>query len=146
MREAVKILTRLSKQFGEKCYVTHKRFTKRGFTIHHLWYLTNGDVEHGNYPSTPKGRDKYYTDLEPLVGKRLTVAEKREFIEKLETARKEINDLIDEQITHPTRFILVTNGVHTRLDHYKRGLTRLRRENQYRLIIAMLITRKRNGK
>lgn len=111
MEKAVDILARLAELYGNRCFVTHRRFTKKGFTIHHLWYI-EGDVERKNYPNTPKGRDEYYRDLEPLV------------------------------IREPWRFVLITNGIHTRIDHHRRGLSRMRRENQYRLILLLLMTRK----
>jgi len=112
VRGAVEILTELASIYDNRCFITHRRFRKTGFTLHHLWYI-EGDVRRDSYAKTPAGRDEYYRDLEPLVR------------------------------AQPYRFILITNGMHTRLDHYKRGLTRLRRENQYRLILAMLMTRKR---
>jgi len=145
LREAVKILTRLSKLFEERCHVTHKRFTKRGFTLHHLWYRDD-DVEYKDFPQTPNGRDQYYAALEPNIRGGITESERKAYVERLEQAREEINRIIDEEIRTPKRFVLITNGMHTKLDHYKRGLTRMRRENLYRLFIVAIMTRKRNGK
>lgn len=70
------------------------------------------DVKRTQFPKTPKGRDEYYEKLEPLV----------------------YND--------PSRFVLVTNGIHTRLDHKIRGLTRLRKETLIKLFIVAYMSEK----
>ena len=113
MRGAVEILTSLAEIYDNRCFVTHRRFKPRGFTIHHLWYYDD-DVRRDQFPSTPKGRDEYYTALEPLVR------------------------------AEPWRFVLITNGIHTRVDHPRRGLSRMRRENQYRLFLLTIMTRKKH--
>ena len=103
-------------------YLARKYFNNRCFVTHnpfkptgfvlHHLWYINNDVIRKNYPKGESGRTQYLNDLKPLI----------------------------EQT--PFRFILITNGIHTRLDHHKRGLTRLKRENQYRLILALLMTRK----
>ena len=70
------------------------------------------DVRRENYPKGEKGRFEYLKDLMPMV----------------------------EQM--PFRFMLIKNGVHTRIDHPRRGLSRLKRDNFIRLVVAVLMTRK----
>ena len=78
----------------------------------HHLWYIKEDVIRNNYPDGKKGRDLYMIDLEPLVR------------------------------SQPFRFVLIKNGIHTRLDHYKRGLTRMKRENFMRLVVLVLMTRK----
>lgn len=97
--------------FDNRCFVTHEKFKRRGFVIHHLWYIED-DVRRENYPKGEKGRDEYLRDLKPLV----------------------------EHM--PFRFMLLKNGVHTRLDHPRNGLSRMKRENVMRLFLAVIMTKK----
>ena len=97
--------------FDNRCFVTHEKFKKRGFVIHHLYYIDN-DVIRGNYPKGEKGRQEYMKDLKPMVER------------------------------EPFRFMLIKNGIHTRMDHVRNGLTRMKRENFIRLCVAVLLTKK----
>jgi len=101
--------------FENRCFVTHQKFKKRGFVIHHLRYIDD-DVKREDYPKGEKGRLIYLTDLKLMVE------------------------------AMPFRFMLLTNGIHTRLDHVRRGLTRMKRENFMRLSLAVLMTEKHNNK
>jgi hypothetical protein len=101
--------------FDNQCFVTHQKFKKRGFVIHHLKYINN-DVVRGNYPKGEKGRTAYLKALRPMVE------------------------------NMPFRFIMVTNGIHTRMDHIRRGLTRMKRDNFMRLVVAVLMTEKHRRK
>ena len=102
--------------FDNRCFVTHEKFKKRGFVLHHLWYLDEGDVTRGLFPKGEKGRQAYIKALKPKV----------------------------EQM--PFRFLLIKNGVHTRMDHVRNGLTRMNRENFIRLCMAVLMTKKHKAK
>lgn len=97
--------------FDNRCFVTREKFKKRGFVIHHLWYLED-DVRRENYPNGEKGRLEYLTDLRPMV----------------------------EHM--PSRFMLLKNGVHTRIDHPRNGLSRMKKENRDRLFQAVMMTKK----
>lgn len=97
--------------FDNRCFVTREKFKKRGFVIHHLWYLEN-DVRRENYPNGEKGRLEYLTDLRSMV----------------------------EHM--PFRFMLLKNGVHTRIDHPRNGLSRMKKENRDRLFLAVMMTKK----
>jgi len=74
------------------------------------------DIVRGDYPKGEKGRLQYLTALRPMVE------------------------------AMPFRFMLLTNGIHTRLDHVRRGLTRMKRENFMRLSLAVLMTDKHKVK
>lgn len=74
------------------------------------------DVRRENYPKGEKGRLEYLIDLRPMV----------------------------EHM--PFRFMLLKNGIHTRMDHVRRGLTRMKRDNFLRLCLAILLTEKRINK
>jgi hypothetical protein len=78
----------------------------------HHLWYIQNDVKREKYPKGENGRNQYLNDLKPLVERQ------------------------------PYRFILIKNGIHTRLDHYKRGLTRMKRDNFNRLVVAVLLTRK----
>ena len=41
------------------------------------------------------------------------------------------------------RFVLIKNGIHTRLDHVRRGLTRMKKDNFLRLVRLVIMTEKR---
>jgi len=101
--------------FDNRCFVTHLKFKKKGFVIHHLKYLEH-DVVRGDYPKGEKGRLEYLIDLKPMVE------------------------------AMPFRFMLLTNGIHTRLDHVRRGLTRMKRDNFIRLALAVMMTEKHKVK
>ena len=79
----------------------------------HHLWYLQNDIERKNYPKGVKGRDQYIIDLEPFVR------------------------------NMPFRFVLIKNGIHTKLDHVRNGVSRLKKENQYRFITLMLMTRKR---
>ena len=110
--QATEIMSYLARvYFDNRCFVTHEKFRKRGFVIHHLYYLEN-DITRGNYPKGEKGRQEYIKALKPMVE------------------------------AQPFRFLLLKNGIHTRMDHIRNGLTRMKRDNFMRLCVAVLLTRK----
>jgi len=109
---ATDIMQELSLRFFDnQCFVTHDKFKRRGFVIHHLWYIEN-DVRRENYPKGEKGRYQYLKALRPMVEK------------------------------EPNRFMLLKNGIHTRIDHPRNGLSRMKSENFERLVLAVRSTKK----
>jgi len=98
--------------FQNRCFVSHEKFRKRGFVIHHLEYIDD-DVRREDYPKGEKGRLTYLTALRPMV----------------------------EHM--PWRFMLLKNANHIKIDHYKRGLARMKRDNFTRLCVAVLLTKKK---
>ena len=82
----------------------------------HHLYYINNDVIRSDYPAGEKGRFEYLTDLVPMIKK------------------------------NPDRLVLIKNGNHTRLDHVRRGLTRMKRENFLRLVLLVFMTKKEKFK
>lgn len=75
------------------------------------------DVLRSQFPKGIKGRDQYLNALKPLVE----------------------ND--------PSRFALIKNGIHTKLDHKRNGVTRLKMENRKRFCdLAMRTIHIKKGK
>ncbi len=79
----------------------------------------NNDVLRSQFPKGVKGRDEYLNALKPLVEK------------------------------DPSRFALIKNGIHTKLDHKRNGVTRLKMENRIRfckLALETIHIKKRKNK
>ena len=68
------------------------------------------DVLRSQFPKGIKGRDQYLNTLKPLVE------------------------------SDPSRFALIKNGIHTKLDHKRNGVTRLKMENRKRFCDLALRT------
>lgn len=68
------------------------------------------DVLRSQFPKGEKGRYEYLKALKPLVEK------------------------------DPSRFALIKNGIHTKLDHKRNGVTRLKMENRVRFCDLALRT------
>ena len=68
------------------------------------------DVLRSQFPKGVKGRDLYLNALKPLVE------------------------------SDPSRFALIKNGIHTKLDHKRNGVTRLKMENRKRFCDLALRT------
>ncbi len=107
------IIVELARKFQEGySFVFQKKVQKRGFVIHHLRYRKNKTVRRSDYPKGEKGRDEYHNDLKPWY------------------------------LKFPSDYIIITNGIHTRIDHRKRGLSRMKKDNFKRLVLAVLLTEK----
>lgn len=52
----------IGKIIGNTCFVCGCTKSKKGMTVHHLWYIFD-DVIYKNYPQTVDGKIKYYTEL-----------------------------------------------------------------------------------
>ena len=79
----------------------------------------NNDVLRSQFAKGEKGRTEYLNALKPLVER------------------------------DPTRFALIKNGIHTKLDHKRNGVTRLKMENRIRfceLALETIHIKKRKGK
>lgn len=68
------------------------------------------DVLSRQFPKTPKGKDEYLRALKPLV----------------------------EEC--PERFALIKNSIHTKLDHVRNGITRMKMEDRQRFCYLALRT------
>ena len=95
-----------------KSFVYKKKIQKRGFVIHHLRYRKGETVRRSEFPKGENGRDEYHRILKPFYDK------------------------------WPMDYIIITKGVHTRIDHMKRGLSRMKKDNFMRLVLAVLLTEK----
>jgi hypothetical protein len=82
----------------------------------HHLWYLDNDIRRENFPKGEKGRLQYLNKLVPMVE------------------------------AMPFRFALIKNGIHTRIDHPKRGLSRLKRENLYRLFLLTIMTKKERKK
>lgn len=112
--------------FNNQCEVTHMKFKRRGFVIHHIVELEQGEVLRRHYPDGEKGRLQYLKALRPLVEKDWV--------------------LCGGDIRH-MRYCLITNGIHTKLDHHIRGVTRLRMDNRERFCqLAMRTIHRKSAK
>jgi len=60
------IKIRCGKMLGGKCKICKSKISKKGYVVHHRWYITN-DVIYSNYPQNDSGRLQYYIDLEPMI-------------------------------------------------------------------------------
>ena len=54
------------KYFGGKCYLCGTQWSRKGMTVHHIWYIKN-DVTYDQFPKGTKGSIQYYTQLTPLI-------------------------------------------------------------------------------
>ena len=103
-------------------YLARTYFDNRCFVTHekfrdrgfviHHLKYIENDAIRGNYPNGEKGRQDYIKALRPMVE------------------------------AEPFRFMGLKNGVHTKMDHVRNGITRMKKENQMRLFIACLLTKK----
>ncbi len=113
MQSAGEIIVELAKKYQDgKSFIFRKTVLKKGFVIHHLRYRKGQTVRWSDYPKTKKGRDEYNRDLKPYYEK------------------------------WPMDYIIITNGMHTRIDHPKNGLSNLKTSNFMRLVLAVLLTKK----
>lgn len=112
--------------FDNRCAVTRVKFKRTGFAIHHIKELEKGEVLRRHYPDGENGRIEYLNALFPLV--------KRDYEDHINNKTKR-------------RYTLITNGIHTKLDHHIRGVTRLKMENRQRFCdIAMRTIHKKSAK
>lgn len=56
----------LKRMYGSKCHLCGTVSSKKGFTIHHIWYIQN-DVIYSQFPKNSSGSLDYYLKLAPLV-------------------------------------------------------------------------------
>lgn len=112
--------------FNNRCEVTHEKFKRRGFVIHHVVELEEGEVLRRHYPDGEGGRLQYLKALRPLV-------------------EEDYN--YSQQDGQPMRYTLIKNGIHTKLDHHIRGVTRLKMDNRERFCdLAMRTIHRKSAK
>lgn len=114
--EATKIMQQLALRFYDNKCFVTHEKFKTRGFVLHHLWYIENDVRRENYPKGEKGRQSYMKALKRMV----------------------------EQ--NPDRFILIKNGIHTRIDHPRNGLARMKRENFTRLVLAVQMTIKEKRK
>ncbi len=64
--ELSNLKTKLGQRFGGTCYFCGCQWSKKGMTIHHIYYLKK-DITYDQFPKGIKGSLEYYTKLTPLI-------------------------------------------------------------------------------
>ena len=114
--EATKIMQYLALAYFDNRCFVTHEKFKERGFVIHHLWYLENDVRRENYPKGDKGRQLYMTDLKVLVER------------------------------NPQRFILIKNGIHTRIDHPRNGLSRMKKENFTRLVLAVKMTIKEKRK
>ncbi len=110
---AGEIIVELARKWQDgKSFIYELKVKKRGFVIHHLRYRKGQTVTRKEFPDGEKGRDQYHRALKPFYNK------------------------------WPMDYIIINKNIHITIDHYKRGLSRMKRDNFGRLVLAVLLTEK----
>lgn len=126
--EATRLMSEMALRFfNNRCEVTHEKFKKRGFVIHHVIELDEGEVLRRNYPNGEKGRGEYLKALLPLVEWDYAMYKNSPY-------------------THKRRYALIKNGIHTKLDHVRNGVTRLELSKRQRFCELAMRTIHKKGK
>jgi hypothetical protein len=108
--EATKIMQELAIRFFDNKCFVTHEKFKSRGFVIHHLWYIDHDVRRENYPKGDKGRQSYMKELKGMVEK------------------------------NPDRFILIKNGIHTRIDHPRNGLSRMKKDNFTRLVIAVKMT------
>jgi hypothetical protein len=108
--EATKIMQELAMRFYDNQCFVTHDKFKPRGFVLHHLWYIENDVRRENYPKGEKGRQSYMKALKSMVEK------------------------------NPDRFILIKNGIHTRIDHPRNGLSRMKKENFTRLVLAVQMT------
>ena len=114
--EATKIMQYLALTFYENRCFVTLEKFKERGFVIHHLWYITNDVRRENYPKGEKGRQSYMKALKGMVEK------------------------------NPNRFILIKNGIHTRIDHPRNGLSRMKKDNFERLVLAVKMTIKEKRK
>ena len=129
--EATRLMSEMALRFfNNRCEVTHEKFKKRGFVIHHVIELDEGEVLRRHYPNGEKGRAAYLKALYPLV------EEDEDLYFKMDGSNRD----------YKRRYALIKNGIHTKLDHVRNGVTRLEMEKRQRFCDLAMRTIHKKGK
>lgn len=110
MNQSVEIMRYLAKKYFNNRCQVTLETFKDKSFVIHHIREIENDVLRSQFPKGIKGRDSYLTALKPLVER------------------------------DPSRFALVKNGIHTKLDHVRNGVTRLKMENRIRFCDLALKT------
>ena len=114
--EATKIMQELAIRFFNNRCFVTLDKFKERGFVIHHLWYIENDVRRENYPKGDKGRQLYMSELKGMVSR------------------------------NPERFILIKNGIHTRIDHPRNGLSRMKKDNFTRLVLAVKMTIKEKRK
>ena len=114
--EATKIMQYMALTFYDNRCFVTHEKFKERGFVIHHLWYLENDVRRENYPKGEKGRDTYLQELQTMVEE------------------------------NPDRFMLLKNGIHTRIDHPRNGLSRMKTENFTRLVVAVKMTIKEKRK
>tara|TARA_R110000851_G_scaffold237848_1_gene390676 strand:- start:133 stop:528 length:396 start_codon:yes stop_codon:yes gene_type:complete len=114
--EATKIMQYMALAFYDNRCFVTHEKFKERGFVIHHLWYIENDVRRENYPKGDKGRQLYMSDLKEMVER------------------------------NPDRFILIKNGIHTRIDHPRNGLSRMKPDNFTRLVVAVKMTIKEKRK
>jgi len=114
--EATKIMQELAIRFFDNKCFVTHEKFKLRGFVIHHLWYIDNDVRRENYSKGDKGRQLYMGELKGMVQR------------------------------NPDRFILIKNGIHTRIDHPRNGLSRMKKENFTRLVLAVKMTIKEKRK
>ena len=114
--EATKIMQYMALTFYDNRCFVTHEKFKERGFVIHHLWYLKNDVRRENYPKGDKGRQLYMADLKVMVER------------------------------NPQRFLLIKNGIHTRIDHPRNGLSRMKKENFTRLVLAVKMTIKEKRK
>lgn len=110
MKSSIEIMRYLAKTYFNNECYVTKEKFRDKGFVIHHIMEIENDVLRSQFPSGVKGREAYLNALKPLV---------------------EANS---------SRFALIKNGIHTKLDHKRNGVTRLKMENRKRFCELALKT------
>jgi hypothetical protein len=114
--EATKIMQYLALAYFDNKCFVTNEKFKSRGFVIHHLWYIDHDVRRENYPKGDKGRQSYMKALKGMIEK------------------------------NPNRFILIKNGIHTRIDHPRNGLSRMKKDNFERLVLAVKMTIKEKRK
>ena len=114
--EATKIMQELAIRFFNNRCFVTWDKFKPRGFVIHHLWYIENDVRRENYAKGDKGRQLYMSELKGMVSR------------------------------NPERFILIKNGIHTRIDHPRNGLSRMKKDNFTRLVLAVKMTIKEKRK
>jgi len=114
--EATKIMQELAIRFFNNRCFVTWDKFKERGFVIHHLWYIENDVRRENYAKGDKGRQLYMSELKGMVAR------------------------------NPERFILIKNGIHTRIDHPRNGLSRMKKDNFTRLVLAVKMTIKEKRK
>ena len=108
-------------------------------------YFLTKTIEKGDIIQSAKKNMKY-KDSNVKTFQHLIKTPRKSVIARSEKQSEYIKALKPFVEKNPDRFMLIKNGIHTRIDHHRNGLSRMKKENFTRLVVAVKMTKKTKRK